>query len=510
MILEIHCHTIEKSKCSSVRARDLIARAFEIGMDGVVLTDHHYLWSAEELQKVRSQSGVPAHFLILSGQETTTSDGIDVLVYAADQIFKKGTAVHDIRKACPDAAIVWAHPYRKGGQPDREQLTDKMFDAVEILNSNHTFSETHRAINDWHTMKFTATAGTDAHALSYVGTYPTVLEHPVESVEQFAEEIKAGRCHPYFKEVRRQGTTHTKVKEITVGPRHERQNAFIVKEYEETEAWQNGDRSYRIMTAIRHNGFDRGPCRIPKPLEEDQNHKILIEEKAEGEKLFDVVLHGDEQTARQGLKLTATWLAKLHNLRLKVTPDDEFPVLEPERINWYVKGLHEYDHPHRHRVQEICDQVLKAELQLIQSHPQWLVQSHGDFHLKNILFHNDKGNPCIIVIDFDSSYSLPQAFDVGTFLAQYESMFFRHPHILTKAPGHLFLQTYENEINILPQNFRQQVHLFQARTCLSVLYYLNKVGLGESENFWTILLSAEKSLAIFTHSRIAGAAEDTS
>jgi hypothetical protein len=30
-------------------------------------------------------------------------------------------------------------------------------------------------------------------------------------------------------------------------------------------------------------------------------------------------------------------------------------------------------------------------------------------------------------------------------------------------------------------------------------YYLNKVGLGRSENFWKILLSAEKALSIYTH-----------
>ncbi len=69
------------------------------------------------------------------------------------------------------------------------------------------------------------------------------------------------------------------------------------------------------------------------------------------------------------------------------------------RINWYVKGLHEHDHPHCYRVQEICDHVLETELQLIHSHPRWMVQSHGDFHLKNILFHNDGGTHCFSVTE---------------------------------------------------------------------------------------------------------------
>jgi hypothetical protein len=502
MIFEIHCHTSEKSKCSFIRAEDLVARAFEVGLDGIVFTDHHYLWPAEELLKVKVQAGVPNHFLVFSGQETTTSDGKDVLVYGADRIFPRGTVLQDIRRACPGAAIIWAHPYRKNRHPAKEDLTDDIFDAIEILNSNHTFTEINRAINDWHIFKFTATAGTDAHAGSYVGTYPTILEHPVERIDQFVEEIKAGRCHPYFKEVRRAGTTHTKVKEIIVGPRHEKQKTFIIKEYEENEAWKNGDRSYRIMTAIRRNGFDRGSCRVPEPLEEDQNEKILIEEKAKGNELFHVLLQEDEELAREALKLAAKWLARLHNLRLKITSDEEFCEIEPERINWYVQGLHERNNPHRHRAQQICDYVLNTELQLIRTHPQWLVQSHGDFHLKNILFHKENEEQCLFVIDFDSSYVLPQAFDVGTFLAQYDNMFYYHSQMYKKVPPHLFLQAYEQEVHGLPPEFQQQVQLFQTRTYLSILYYLAKVDMGESENFWNILLAAEQSLASVTHSHL--------
>jgi thiamine kinase-like enzyme len=505
VILEIHCHTSEKSTCSFVTARDLITRAFEVGMDGIVLTDHHYMWSTEELLAVKAKSGLPDHFLLLSGQEVTTSSGADILVYGADRIFPKGTELSDIRKACPDAAIIWAHPYRKGGIPKKEELMDEMYDAIEILNSNHTFTEIHRAVNDWHALKFTASAGTDAHALSYIGTYPTIIEHPVENIKQFAEEIRAGRCHPYFKEIRRAGTTRTRIKEFSVGPQHKKKHAFIIKEYEETEAWKNGNRSYRIMTAIRRSGFDKGVCRIPEPLAEDQKHRILIEEKAEGNVLFEVILHANKKKAQEALKLAAKWLAKLHNLQLKVTSAEDYCTIEPERINWYVKGLHERDNPHRHRAQEICDYVLQAELQLIRSHPQWLVQSHGDFHLKNIFYHNDNENdPCIIVIDFDSSYLLPQAFDIGTFLAQYDNMFYKHRHIFDKAPPDIFLETYENEIHHLPDTFRQQVRLFQTRTYLSILYYLAKVDMGESENFWTILLYAEKALASITHSQIGG------
>ena len=503
MLLEIHCHTSEKSSCSFVKAIDLIARALEAGMDGIVFTDHHYLWSSEELAEIKAQSGVPDHFLVLSGQETTTAEHKDVLVYGANRLFPKGTKIEEIREACPQAAMVWAHPYRLGGDPSEEELTDSRFDAIEILNSNHTFTETHRAVKDWHRLKFSATAGTDAHALSYVGTYPTIIEHPVETIEELAEEIKAGRCHPDFKEVRRSGTTRTTVRELAVGTRHKKHKTFIVKEYEESEDWQGGDRAYRIMTAIRHNGFDQGPYRVPEPLAGDAQHKILVEEKARGKELYTVMLKGDKERAQTALKLAAGWLAKLHNLRLQVTTAEEFISLEPKRLNWYVKGLHERDNPHRYRVQDICDFIKENEVRLVRHHPERLVQGHGDFHLKNIFYDEEhSGEPCIFAIDFDSSHLAPQAFDVGTFLAQYDNMFYNNRQIRRKAPPQLFLDTYENEVEELPDEFHQQVHLYRARAYLSILYYLAKVDMGHSENFWTILLNAEKALASISHFQV--------
>lgn len=79
----------------------------------------------------------------------------------------------------------------------------------------------------------------------------------------FAEGFKAGRCHPAFMEVRRSGATNTRVRELALSPRHKEHTTFIVKEYEQSEDWQSGDRAYRIMTAIHYNGFDKGGMVMP-------------------------------------------------------------------------------------------------------------------------------------------------------------------------------------------------------------------------------------------------------
>ena len=107
MLLELHSHTAEHSACSHAAAVDLVRRIYEIGLQGIVITDHHFLWPDEELEGLRRSVGLPESFVVLSGQETTTSDVGDVLVYGAHESIPAGTPLASIRAAHPDAAT---HP----------------------------------------------------------------------------------------------------------------------------------------------------------------------------------------------------------------------------------------------------------------------------------------------------------------------------------------------------------------------------------------------------------------
>ena len=42
--------------------------------------------------------------------------------------------------------------------------------------------------------------------------------------------------------------------------------------------------------------------------------------------------------------------------------------------------------------------------------------------------------------------------------------------------------------------FGRQVELFRARTNLSIAAYLVKLGLGDSEDLWRVLVEAEKAV----------------
>ncbi len=372
MIVEMHCHTSEHSSCSRVSAEDLARRAHEIGIQTIVLTDHHYQWTDEDLADLRRRARLPDVFQVLAGQEVEVPGFGHMLLYGAGAtIAKPGIPLQQIRQENPDAAIIWAHPYRDGRIPSLERLLDPHIDGIEIFNSNYTAREAARALQDWHKYKFTALAGTDTHGLSYVGAYPTLFDHPFDSIEAMAAEIKAGRCRPYFKEVPLKGATKTRVTEVTMG-REEAEIAkrVIVKSFDTAEAWKTAERGCVVAEALLAQGFDRGPYRVARPIDEDARSLSLIEECIPGKTLFDALVHAEPASAPHYLEMAAQWLAKLHNARLQITPQDEFLQTEPERLEFYLHSLVETGNKHLSRVREIKDRVLEKEEELIRSRPR--------------------------------------------------------------------------------------------------------------------------------------------
>jgi hypothetical protein len=90
------------------------------------------------------------------------------------------------------------------------------------------------------------------------------------------------------------------------------------------------------------------------------------------------------------------------------------------------------------------------------------------------------------------------AFDVGTFLTQFRNQFYGMQEVHNKVSEAVFVQKYLNEAKQLDDDFLRQVELFRARTSLGISYYLIKIGLGDSENLWRVLVEAEHHLTRFS------------
>jgi len=321
MLLEMHAHTAEHSRCSSIPAMDLVTQVFAKGLQGIVFTDHHYLWSDKEIDRIRRSAGVPNHFLIFSGQEVATPEVGDVIVYGAGRAFPHGTSLVEIRESFPEAALVWAHPYRKGRRPEDAALLLPVLDGIEIFSSNHSVRENSRALGDWHRLRFTAIGGTDTHGTGYAGLYPTLFDHPLGSMTELASEIRKGRCRPFLKEIPRSGASSL-VTEVTIGAKgfDEVRERIIIRNISSSHKWAAADRAFHIAEQLSRQGFASGPYRVPVPIDQDHDSMTLIEQGIRGKSLFDKLLSASREDGLRYVRMAAEWLARLHICRLTLTP----------------------------------------------------------------------------------------------------------------------------------------------------------------------------------------------
>ena len=65
-------HTTRHSPDSVMDPLELVRRARDIGLDGVVITEHDWLWTADELDELRAAE---PGLVVLAGIEVTTKQG---------------------------------------------------------------------------------------------------------------------------------------------------------------------------------------------------------------------------------------------------------------------------------------------------------------------------------------------------------------------------------------------------------------------------------------------------
>jgi len=495
MLLEIHAHSEEHSRCSLIPAADILRQALGRNLQGVVLTDHHYRWSEEELDALRRSSGIPGHFLLLSGQEVSTPDLGHVLVFAAAPAIDEGTTAAAIRARFPEAALVRAHPYRRRLEYRESELPGPAVDAVEIFSSNHTMKANSRGLEDWHRYRFTATAGTDAHGQVPVGTYPTQFDHPVTSIEELAREIRRGRCRPFFKEITLAGA-HQLVTEIVIGTKggSEQRPRIILRRFGRQSDWLEALRTASLADELAARGFDSGRFRVPQVLEQDAGRMTIIEEGVRGKTLFERLRTAGPAEGRLALGLAAHWLARLHDLRPALTTRSAFLERESARLEGYARRFAAVAHRGAPLVRELAGAVMREEQRIVGRHPRALVQCHGDFHPKNLVLGQDsledRETAFIAALDLGNAVLAPPAFDVGWFLAHYRHQFQEDDRVLALWPPGLFAEEYRHAAGDRGGGFDREVAFFEARAGLSIASYLVKLGLGESETVRRLLSGA--------------------
>lgn len=197
MKFDHHLHTARHSPDSCINPLEMIERAREIGLDGLVITEHDYQWEADELADL---AGRAAPLRVFSGAEVSAREG-HFLVYGLPTLDEvpPGIGVSELLRVvrAHGAAIVAAHPFR-WDQPFDAILAGHgpAFDALELVSKNVTPQTRARTEAALRRHGLGATGSSDAHELETLGCYFTEFDLPITTIGDFVAALRAGAARP--------------------------------------------------------------------------------------------------------------------------------------------------------------------------------------------------------------------------------------------------------------------------------------------------------------------------
>ena len=201
MLVDLHLHTTRYSTgCSLLEPRSMLRRLLELGLDGAAITEHDYLWSRSETERLKALSPERDFFLV-SGKEVDSDQG-HLLVFGYSGPIDPVCSADDVVQAARQngGAVVWAHPLRYGrfdNASDEEiAALARKCDAFEALTPSHSPAENQRALALAEKYGLTATGGSDGHTLADVGRVVTRFDRRLTGLEDLIAAIKDGACAP--------------------------------------------------------------------------------------------------------------------------------------------------------------------------------------------------------------------------------------------------------------------------------------------------------------------------
>ena len=192
-----HIHTSRHSPDSVLDAFHLLERIREIGLDGVVITEHDYQWHADELAELAARAdGIQ----VFSGAEVSAREG-HFLVYGLPDLSDApaGVGLKDLLKVVKrhDAAIIAAHPFR--WDQDFDAIVNEhgpVFDALELVSNNvtpETRSKTERLLAR---RPMGRSGSSDGHDPEAVGCYYSEFATEIRTIAEFVAAIKGRTGRP--------------------------------------------------------------------------------------------------------------------------------------------------------------------------------------------------------------------------------------------------------------------------------------------------------------------------
>jgi predicted metal-dependent phosphoesterase TrpH len=194
MKFDLHLHTSRHSPDSIMSPQVLVGRAREIGLDGVVITEHDWLWTEEELDELRAAA---PGLVVLAGIEVSTRQG-HFLAYGVTNPFAVPHGI-GVAELCREVhrqggAVVAAHPYRWNQPFDdilREERPD--LDGLELMSNNMDGDVRRRAAALHARLRLAGLGNSDAHRVEVLGCCYTEFGATIRDTCDLVEAIRAGK-----------------------------------------------------------------------------------------------------------------------------------------------------------------------------------------------------------------------------------------------------------------------------------------------------------------------------
>lgn len=187
--VDLHMHTSASHDCRSDPA-DVVARAREIGLDRIAITDHNEIEGALAARELDPG-------LVIVAEEVRTAEGLDLIgLWIEERIPPGGTFVEVAAAIRAQGGVVYApHPFdaRRGADEAFFDGVVDSIDAVEGFNARiHDASRNERAA-DWAARHgLPVGAGSDAHTLGEIGRGRVEMP-PFDGPSAFLGALREGR-----------------------------------------------------------------------------------------------------------------------------------------------------------------------------------------------------------------------------------------------------------------------------------------------------------------------------
>jgi len=191
---DLHMHTTRYSPDSTMDPFVLIRRAREIGLNGIVITEHDRMWPETELDELRAMG---SDLVILGGMEVSAREG-HFLVYGIQDAAAVPPQI-GVAELCREVhaqggAVVAAHPFR-WGQPFAEILQEEQpeLDGLELMSSNMDAECRKLAAKILTEYRLAGLGSSDAHHESVLGACYTEFAAEIRNDRDLVEAIRGGK-----------------------------------------------------------------------------------------------------------------------------------------------------------------------------------------------------------------------------------------------------------------------------------------------------------------------------